>query len=152
MSLSQKILLFFILLIVGILSFFIYKIIKSWVRYINLRQYYKKKYFVDEYPNRLEISKEDYMVFKDSKIPLHKYIYESEYDKKMGKNIHHIDRNNYNNEIWNLIALDWKVHKESVKHGRIKFGDWNSGIEELRRIGLSDKEFPQEVIKRLRNQ
>ncbi|MFH0875414.1 MAG: HNH endonuclease [archaeon] len=98
----------------------------------------------------MDIEKE-YLRFKSDNEFLHRYIYRSFYGQFDESNeIHHIDANHYNNEIWNLIELSHDNHKK-LKHARITYGDWMSGIEELRKIGLSDKDFPKEVIKKLRN-
>jgi hypothetical protein len=82
---------------------------------------------------------------------LHRYIYKSFYDNFNEVNeVHHIDANHYNNEIWNLIELSTDQHKK-IKHAKILYGDWISGINELKRIGISENKLPIEIVKKLRN-
>ncbi len=115
------------------------------------KEHYIKKY-KDRYGKKIYLdTKKEYLRFKSDNEYLHRYIYRSFYGSFNEKNeIHHIDANHYNNEIWNLIELNHDDHYWKIKHGRINC-DWDSGIDELKRIGLSEKDFPEQVIKHLRN-
>ena len=112
------------------------------------RLYFFRKYN-ERYSDNIYIDDKGYFRFKDSDVLLHKYIFESHYGKTpRGCHIHHIDANHYNNEIWNLIAISSELHKNHIKHGRIGY-EWESGIAELKRIGLTHSDFPIEVINKL---
>lgn len=115
------------------------------------KNFYLKKYS-ERYGNKIYLDTKGYIRFKNQKKLLHRYIYESFYnDFNKDNEVHHIDGNHYNNEIWNLIDLTSEQHGK-IKHGRIQYGAWVSGIDELRRIGLLDNDFPEEVVKRLGDQ
>ena len=117
----------------------------------NSKDFLLKKY-TERYENKIYVDSAGYIRFKDSNILLHRFIYESAYGNVSRNNeVHHIDANHYNDEIWNLVELTAEKHHE-IKHGRINYCDWTSGIQELKRIGLSNKDFHPEIIKRLRNQ
>ena len=96
-------------------------------------------------------TKIDYLRFKNKKnITLHRYKYESFYKFiKVGNQVHHIDANHFNNEIENLIELTKEQH-HLINHGRIRYGDWNSGLNELKRIGISEDKFPKEILNKLK--
>ena|GEM_PF-5967009 len=61
---------------------------------------------------KTEISKEGYLVFKDSKMPLHRWKAERKYGKEAvkGKEVHHIDGDKLNNDFDNLILLSTEDH------------------------------------------
>jgi hypothetical protein len=83
--------------------------------------------------------KSGYIKFSDSGTPIHTYIYKKELGVGTNQEVHHIDKDKLNNELWNLIAIDEKKH--SNLHGRIEFQNWESGIEELKRIGMKESQF-----------
>lgn len=112
------------------------------------KDYYLQLY-KERYGDRIYLCESGYIRFKDSDNLLHRYIYGVFYPNfNKSYDVHHIDVNSYNNEIWNLMALPTLVHR-NVSHGRITYGNWNSGIEELKRIGFSEEDFPKYVRKRL---
>ena len=58
-----------------------------------------------------EINKEGYLVFKDSKKPVHRWVAKQKYgDETDGKEVHHIDGNKLNNNKENLILLSKEDH------------------------------------------
>jgi len=131
------------------------KLTKEYEEQIKKLENASKERYKIEYENRfhkrIKIDNNGYFRFIDSNKLLHKWVYETRYsDIPENKQIHHIDANHFNNEIWNLIALPWNLHKHKLKHGKIIYGDWDSGIKELKRIGLSEEDFPEEVLKKLK--
>ena len=88
--------------------------------------------------------KSKYIEFISNGEPLHRYIYRKKFNLGNGYEVHHIDRDGLNNELWNLIALKEEDH-EKVNHGKIDFQDCESGIDELKRIGLKDLDFPEHI-------
>jgi hypothetical protein len=110
------------------------------------KDFYFKKY-KERYGNKIYLDeKTEYIRFKRNNEYLHQYIYRTEYGPYNKRNeIHHIDANHYNNEIWNLIELSQAQHYK-IKHGKINYGGWASGIIELKRSGISIKDFPEKVI------
>jgi len=126
----------------------------SYEAYINeMLEKYKKRY------DRAGVSvyydkKEKYFMIEYKSgtiIGLHRYIYSKVYNERLSFNheIHHIDCDQLNNEIWNLIKLNINVHGK-ISHGKIQKGDWKSGIEELNRVGISRSDFPKYVRKRMK--
>lgn len=98
--------------------------------------------YQQRYHKKLYLDREGYLRFKDSEKLLHVYIYKENVQiNKEGYVIHHIDANKVNDEIWNLIQIPENDHKK-FKHARVIFGDWNSGIEQLKdQLKLEDKDF-----------
>ncbi len=115
------------------------------------KEYYFKLYS-ERYGNKIYLDKEGYFRFENKNTALHRYLY-SKNEGPIGINevIHHIDANLRNNELWNLIKLPRYSHGKKLTHARIPFGDWESGIEQLKsQLGLRDKDFPSAVRKHLR--
>ena len=69
--------------------------------------------------------------------------------------IHHINKNKYENILWNLIELYRDVHRGFV-HGKVIEKNWESGIQQLKdQLGMRDKDFPEYIqneIKRRKEQ
>jgi hypothetical protein len=61
----------------------------------------------------------------------------------------HIAKNNKDR----LPEVDISKHatKDGIGHGRIEYGNWRSGIKELKRAGFRKEDFPKYVKKRLKN-
>lgn len=116
------------------------------------KNFFLKKYG-ERYGSKIYLDTDsEYIRFKSNNEFLHRYIYRSFYGTFDAANeIHHIDANHYNNEIWNLIEVSPEQHRR-IKHAKILYGDWVSGINELRRIGLSENDFPPEVVKKLKEE
>lgn len=110
------------------------------------------KYAKIKHGNKIELNTQTgYLEFKDTKKPIHLVTYKDNYPNEdlSGKEIHHINHNKLDNHISNLIALDRNLHKYKIKHLRIDFNNWKSGIKELKNAGLIERDFPREVKKRL---
>jgi hypothetical protein len=110
---------------------------------MSSRDYYLKKY-KERYGEKIYVPEGgNYIRFKTGmKEYLHIYIYKSHYDEiPQGHQVHHIDGNSFNDEIWNLIAVPNSCSREpqKIRHGRIS--SWMSGYEELKRIGLDQEIF-----------
>ncbi len=121
----------------------------------KLKKVSKERYQLEyetRYHKRIWIDDNGYFRFKDSNKSIHRWIYEDHYSVKIkeGHHIHHIDANHFNCDIWNLIELTGYDHQNILRHRKIIFGDWESGIKELERIGLSEDRFPEEVKKHLK--
>ncbi|MDP2925256.1 MAG: hypothetical protein Q8N99_02695 [Nanoarchaeota archaeon] len=126
--------------------------------------YWKEKALIDSgQKQNLRFNEEGRLVFKNSGKLYHVWKYE-DYLKKKGQkildniSIHHIDRNKYNNEIWNLVPMDKKIHdinnRESVKgkfnHNLIESYNWESGIHQIKeQLGWKDSDFPEQIQKEL---
>ncbi|MCK5177856.1 MAG: hypothetical protein KAQ92_09090 [Candidatus Aenigmarchaeota archaeon] len=124
--------------------------IKNKYKKTSIKESYKKMWF-ERFGNKIYLDKKDYFRFKSNDALLHRWRYKSFYGSFNTINqIHHIDADQYNNKIWNLIELDPNDHKK-IKHGRITCDDWDSGINELKRIGILETKFPEHVIKHLKN-
>ena len=66
--------------------------------------------------------------------------------------MHHIDNDKLNNEIWNLLSLSEEEHKK-LNHARIDFGNWGSGIEQLKEqlgYGTNEKPFPEHIWRKIK--
>lgn len=120
---------------------------------------YKKKYetpSIDVYYDK----NEGYLGVKEKKTnkiigSLQRYVYKKEVDTNVfGKEIHHIDYDVFNNEIWNLIALKEEDHNkkyEKFRHGKLKKGEWLWGYEQLKeQLGMKEEDFPEHIKKHLR--
>lgn len=61
---------------------------------------------------KTEINSEGYLVFSDSKIPVHRWKAEKKYGKEslIGMEVHHIDRDRRNNEYSNLLLVSKEDH------------------------------------------
>lgn len=126
------------------------ELIKEGLTDLEIKLRFKEIYF-KIYTDRILVNSQGYIIFRDSGEPIHRYFYRSHYnDFRSDFEIHHIDKNKVNNQLYNLIQLSVEKHKKII-HGKIVWGDWKSGIKELRRIGLSEKDFPEEVKKYLDN-
>lgn len=101
------------------------------------------------------VSKYFKIKYKNGKIyDLHWKIYWDKINKNLnGKEIHHIDYDELNNELWNLIALPKEKHNKdynSFIHSFVIKGDWESGIRELKRqLKMNDSDFPEHIRKEL---
>lgn len=114
---------------------------------------YDEGSFIIKYPN-------------GRKYQLHRHIYYKEIDRDIkDKQIHHIDSDPLNNEVWNLISLPEKEHDRKYQkffHYKIKGNSdeekWQSGIDELKEqlsYDTKEKPFPehiQEAIKERRKE
>ncbi|MBW6442228.1 HNH endonuclease [Patescibacteria group bacterium] len=123
---------------------------RAYLKMISKDVFFEK--YLERYGSKIYFDTESgYFRFRNNNEFLHRYIYKSFYsDFDENKEIHHIDANHYNNEIWNLIQLTTEQHKK-IKHGKIFYGDWISGINELKKIGFLEGDFPSEIIKKLKN-
>ncbi len=89
---------------------------------------------------------------------LHRHIYYQKYGLKDNEEIHHIDNDPLNDELWNLISIPKEDHNKEYlkfKHHKIIRGDWNSGIQQLREqlgYGTHEKPFPEHIQKEIENQ
>jgi len=110
-----------------------------------------KKEYEERFHRRIEYDKKGYFVFSDSKTLVHRWVYRHYYKTEViyKKHIHHIDANHFNCRLYNLIALTKNQH-DLISHANIIFGDWKSGIRELKRSGLSEKDFPKKVLDHLK--
>jgi hypothetical protein len=113
-----------------------------------------KSYYFDLYTGRygkkIHLDKHEYLCFANGE-KVHHYIYRMEYGKNsITDEVHHIDANHFNNEVWNLINLSHYDHRR-IGHSKINFGDWESGIAELKRIGFGIDQLPSKIQEKLRN-
>lgn len=119
----------------------------------KLEQYYKQKYehassnvFYDKDAGYFKIK------FKNGNLfSLQKHIYYNKITENLqGKEIHHIDYDELNNELWNLIAIDKNAHK-NFKHYRVTKGDWLQGYNELKsQLEMKNEDFPEHIRKHLK--
>jgi F0F1-type ATP synthase membrane subunit b/b' len=117
---------------------------------------YKNKYdspsvkvFYDSHTERIKIK------FKDGKEKfLHRFIYESKVRKlDPGEHVHHIDYDELNNELSNLIALTNQQHSKIEHIKNIDKREWSSGIRELKRaLNLEDNDLPPHIQAHLKVQ
>jgi len=127
----------------------------------NNEVYWKNKALEDSMQkNNLIFNEKGYLVFKDNPNNYYHVWKYMDYLKKRGEklpsnvSIHHIDRNKYNNALWNLIPIESKVH--DIRNGESKFGkfnhnvietyNWKSGIRELsKQLNMKFKDFPKHI-------
>jgi hypothetical protein len=58
----------------------------------------------------------DYVVFKDSRKPVHRWVAEKKYGNIDGKEVHHIDGDKRNNDKSNLLAVTQEDHYQITQH------------------------------------
>lgn len=105
-------------------------------------QRYHKKVDLDE--------KSGYFRFKSNNELLHIYLYKNHFRLEKGFEVHHIDADKKNNELWNLIALPTNEHFR-FKHAKIIFRNWNSGIKELQeQLGMKEEDFHEHIQKHMK--
>jgi hypothetical protein len=83
---------------------------------------------------------------------LHWKVYKDRVSQNLhGTNIHHIDYDELNNEIWNLIALPSAAHKEFNHYKINNKGNWESGIEQLKKqLGMAEADLPDHIKNELK--
>jgi len=95
----------------------------------------------------------EYLQFKNGfngndKGPLyHTWLYINKLSIGINQEIHHIDGNKLNNEMWNLIAIDSEVHRYKVREAAIKNEGWEFGLKYLLDNGFVDKNKLHRYIK-----
>ena len=86
---------------------------------------------------KTEIGEEGYLIFKDSKMPVHRWVAEKKYGKAVvkGKEVHHIDGNKTNNQKYNLILLSKDDHyllhefqRKQMQLGKYRMKTWAFGL------------------------
>lgn len=89
-----------------------------------------------------------YIKFNDGKKePIHRYIYRSKFGIGNNYEVHHIDKDKLNNEIYNLIAIKEEKHS-NLNHGKIDSQSWKSGILELKnQLDMRESDFPEHIIR-----
>lgn len=98
----------------------------------------KQKYFVVTYRK------------SKKQTSLQRYVYSSYFNLSENREVHHIDFDPLNNEIWNLIALPFGEHKR-FNHGRVIEKDWVLGIEELKKqLEMKDTDFHKYIQEHLK--
>ncbi|MBT3406437.1 hypothetical protein HN419_04680 [Candidatus Woesearchaeota archaeon] len=100
----------------------------------------------------------DYLMieFKNgNKYFLHRHIYYKKLGLKKGYEIHHIDNDHLNNELWNLIELPKEKHNKKYRvfrHSKLDRGDWELGIKELKRqLNMKDKDFHEYIKEHMKD-
>jgi len=84
----------------------------------------------------------------------HRWLYFSKFpETPRNYEIHHIDGEKLNNEMWNLIALEKSIHKYYVSEGKIKGEKWEVGLKHLIDLKIVKEEnfhkyIQQEIQKR----
>ncbi|MEM2916377.1 MAG: HNH endonuclease [Candidatus Woesearchaeota archaeon] len=84
----------------------------------------------------------------------YKFVHEYRYESVFGKvphslEIHHIDKNKMNSNLWNLIAIPKHQH-EKLLHGKIIYGNWDQGLKELMNtLGWTKKDLPKHIIEHM---
>ena len=65
-----------------------------------------------------ELDKKGYVIWKDSKNHVHRWVAEKKYGKEniIGKEVHHIDSDKRNNDKSNLVALTPEDHYQITQH------------------------------------
>lgn len=124
------------------------------IRRKKLENYYNSKYghrntkvFYDTERKSFRIS------YPDGKIyDLYWKIYRDNINSNLsGKHVHHINYDEEIDELWNLTALSEEDHNK-IKHYNIEKGDWESGIEEIKRaLNWEDSDFPEHIQKEMEN-
>jgi hypothetical protein len=137
--------------------------IEATSREAEIREYterYRKKY--EKKPtNDVYYDKESgriWIKFNDSgnKFPLHRHIYYTRIRKiGLDEEVHHIDNNELNNEIWNLIALPKEKHNKNHAsfHHKIEKNNWLQGLEVLiKELGLKNEDLPEHIRQHLKSE
>jgi hypothetical protein len=117
----------------------------------------RKELALEKYGERygkdnLFINNGGYLQFKRSKNDpskegeeLHRYLYRKNFSIGINQEVHHIDGNRLNCELWNLIALDREKH-DSVNHAKIIMGNWKGGLKVLMEIlNLEEENLPEHI-------
>jgi len=86
--------------------------------------------------------------------PLQRYIYRNHFELNKYEEIHHIDCDPLNNEIWNLIALPREKHNskypDHFQHKKVWKKDWLLGYNELKKyLDWKDSDFHEFIRKHL---
>jgi hypothetical protein len=115
---------------------------------------YQKKYETPFYKIDFDENKQ-YFVVKERKNgniidSLHRWLYKRKIDSNLSnKEIHHIDNDVLNNELYNLIALAKEEHNKEFGrflHLKITKGDWYSGIKQLQeQLHMKKEDFPKHI-------
>ena len=106
------------------------------------RIYGKSKIFYDK--------NSGYIKFTSNGELIHRYIYRKKFNLGDGYEVHHIDNDKLNNEIWNLISLKKEDHK-IINHGKIDYQNWESGIQQMGAgLGMRDSDFPDHIRKEIK--
>jgi hypothetical protein len=101
--------------------------------------YNDKKYFIVTYRK------------SKKQTTLQRYVYSSYYPLTDKLVVHHIDFDQLNNDIWNLIAISWEDH-ERLNHQEVIEKDWMLGVEQLKKkldYGTKEKPLPKHIQKHL---
>ncbi len=103
---------------------------------------------------RAHINNDGYIVWNNSDKAYHRKLYLEKFPDTPKKNeIHHIDGNKLNNEMWNLIDLEWAVHKNKVRELKIKNEGWKFGLKHLIDVGAVKKEgLHKYILKKLEDE
>ena len=129
-----------------------YKIKKLLYKYKKEYEHASSEVFYDSNRKYFRIK------YKDGNIyDLHWKIYRDKVEKNLnGKEVHHVDYDELDNDLRNLIALKKEDHQK-FKHYLIKSkGNWESGIHQIKeQLGWKDSDFPEHIqqeIKRRQEQ